>query len=691
MIDCLFGNLKKGKVYMATSGSISKSHSHITVTLSWSRTSVDIANNRSTISYSLVINRPYAINSSASKSYSIVFNGTTVASGTTTIGGTGSKTIKSGSVVIPHNADGTKSFGYSFSQQLDISYNGWVGTLSNSGTGVLDSIARASQPSLNVSTQNIGSAITIYTNKASSFTHTLKYSFGSASGTIATGVVDSYSWTLPNSLANQIPSATSGWGTISCETYNGGTHIGTKSVTFTANVPNTATFNPSIASLGHSETNSAVSTVGGYVQGLSKIKFTMNTPKAEYGATIKSYQITFDGGSWNSNTATTDAVKGSGTMTATATIIDSRGRTATKTASVTVLAYSPPLITNFTAQRINMDTEDVDPLGTLINFRINGTYTTLSGKNTVRTYVDYKVRGGTTWADASFGGYPASTTGVITHNENSDVGGGFNFDPTKSYEFRLRSVDKWNTTMVLATVSTAQVTMSWGRTGVGIGKVWEQGVLDVGGNAYIEGSLTLLGSKIPLTSNNDGTTNIITGLDLNNVTETGFYMGENLSNAPIAKANGQWVHLQVMKHNASFQIQVAYDFWTNRIWFRRRTSGSWTRWMPITHNEMPVLWTGGHMMTSGQTIYPSKKLSECANGWVLTFSQYNGGSVDNEMNYTFIPKSAYIGVQAHNIIGVSGWGIASKYMRVYDDRLQGNDGNSTDPRGRAVLRAVHEW
>src|SRR5690606_22632097 len=101
---------------MATSGSISSSGSWATATLSWSRTSVDTANNRSTISYTLSLYRQYNINSSASKSYSIKINGSTVASGTTTIGGSGTKTIKTGSVTIPHNSDGTKTFSLSFSQ-----------------------------------------------------------------------------------------------------------------------------------------------------------------------------------------------------------------------------------------------------------------------------------------------------------------------------------------------------------------------------------------------------------------------------------------------------------------------------------------------------------------------------------------------------------------------------------------------
>ena len=95
-----------------------------------------------------------------------------------------------------------------------------------------------SQPTVSSSSVNLGSAVTIYTNRQStSTTHTLLYSFGSASGTIATNVGASRSWTPPLSLASQIPNATSGICTITCQSYNGGVLTGTRTCTVTLNVP----------------------------------------------------------------------------------------------------------------------------------------------------------------------------------------------------------------------------------------------------------------------------------------------------------------------------------------------------------------------------------------------------------------------------------------------------------------------
>ena len=55
-----------------------------------------------------------------------------------------------------------------------------------------------SQPTTSASSVNLGSVVTICTNRQSiGTTHTLTYSFGSATGTIATNVGASLNWTLP--------------------------------------------------------------------------------------------------------------------------------------------------------------------------------------------------------------------------------------------------------------------------------------------------------------------------------------------------------------------------------------------------------------------------------------------------------------------------------------------------------------
>jgi len=116
--------------------------------------------------------------------------------------------ITTASRTISHNSDGSVgNVPVSVYYKSDTS---GLGTVSGSTSIAISTIPRASTPTLSATTTAIGSAVTINTNRASSsFTHAITYSFGSASGTIATGVGTSYSWTLPASLANQIPNTTS--------------------------------------------------------------------------------------------------------------------------------------------------------------------------------------------------------------------------------------------------------------------------------------------------------------------------------------------------------------------------------------------------------------------------------------------------------------------------------------------------
>ena len=84
---------------------------------------------------------------------------------------------------------------------------------------------------------NLGTNTTItITRDNKAYTHTLKYSFNGETGTIATKTTQtSYVWTPPAStFYSKIPNAVSGYGTITCETYNGNTLVGTTKASFYA-------------------------------------------------------------------------------------------------------------------------------------------------------------------------------------------------------------------------------------------------------------------------------------------------------------------------------------------------------------------------------------------------------------------------------------------------------------------------
>lgn len=151
--------------------------------------------------------------------------------------------LVSGSKTVTHHDDGSKSLSVFCSVSTETSQEYLPGSASISGqTFFLTTIARKSTMS-NVS-GTIGSPITLsVSRKNSGFTHTIKYKFGSASGTIATkSSSTSINWTPPLSLYLQIIGSSTGRGTVTIETFNGSSSLGTNSYSLTLNA--VKTYNP---------------------------------------------------------------------------------------------------------------------------------------------------------------------------------------------------------------------------------------------------------------------------------------------------------------------------------------------------------------------------------------------------------------------------------------------------------------
>jgi hypothetical protein len=462
---------------MATSGSKSVTvTSWDTLKFSWSEKSQSVANNTTTISWKLelIATSSGYISSSASKSWSVTVNGTKY-SGTNTVGisNNSTKTLASGTTTIAHNDDGTKTFNYSFSQQFDITFNSWIGTISGSGSGTLDIIARASQPSCVTwpeHTQNVGSfgdTISIHMNrKSSSFTHTVRYQFGSQSGTIATGVTTGTTWTIPKSLMNLIPNTTSGSGTIYADTYNGSTLVGTKYCGFTATVPTTADCSPT-CSITLDDTAGWDDVYGSPVQGLSKIKVTVK-PTLAYSSPIDSYSISVDGDKYNTATATTGALKKAGSSVVSVTIKDKRGRTGSASYTMNVQAYALPNISKLTAHRCDADGTENEQ-GEYIRVLFSAAITSLGSTNTAAYTVRYKQSTATSYTSATLSTL-ANKYAVTDH--------AYIFAATSnaSYDVEVTAKDRHGTATRATSASTAFTLMNWGADGtsMGIGKVAEK-------------------------------------------------------------------------------------------------------------------------------------------------------------------------------------------------------------------------
>lgn len=247
---------------------------------------------------------------------------------------------------ISHNNDGTKTVTLSGVWCSAIS-GGWAPySLSVSGEVTLPTIPRATTPGIGGVT--MGETAHISLPRASSgFTHTLRYVFGGAVETIATGVATGYDWLVPESLAAQIPDAASGKGTLTCETYSGSTLIGTKSVTFTASVP--GSMKPTVlsgwAAVTYDNSGTAAENMAAWVQGYSKAKATFDGSKVtcRQGAGVSKFSITYLGKTTEGNPCRTETISTTG-ATVRCTVTDSRGLTAWEDFNIALLEYAPPAL-----------------------------------------------------------------------------------------------------------------------------------------------------------------------------------------------------------------------------------------------------------------------------------------------------------------------------------------------------------
>lgn len=364
---------------------------------------------------------------------------------------------------VEHNPDGSWPTGKKWGQWMfKAGINGYdtpeVGWTVFNIDGSIPKIPRATVPTVSAESINMGSEVTINLPKAtSSFTHDIfyKYSSDSSYTTLATGVTGtSQKWTPPVSLASKIPSATSGTWNILVRTKSGNTIIGDKSINITLNVPSNIA--PSISSVGIAEAASGiVAKFAAYIQGRSKFKLTVSAA-GNQGSTIKSYSVKVDGRTYSgdSNVFTTQTINGSGNLNVVATVTDSRGRTASKTVTVAVSAYSSPSVTTFKAVRCTsagVENEEGTAVKILYNFAISS----MNSKNS-RSFKIQQLNGNA-WTDIH------TITDAYSQNSSVIKTGPYSVD--SKFSFRAIATDYFTNATVYADVSPSFSLINFGAGG----------------------------------------------------------------------------------------------------------------------------------------------------------------------------------------------------------------------------------
>lgn len=368
-----------------------------------SEKSYSIENNTSQVEWWVGIrsNTAYHNHYGLAETYTVVINGSTVHSAVhkPTVGNGQTVWVASGTATVGHNADGSKTVAVSASFNNADRGTYLPTTGSCSGSLKLTTIPRATVPSVDKPSLDCGSVIKFTgTSASSNFSHKLYSSWNGEEKLIATldkgSTAVSYSYTIPTSWEKNMPNTTSAIATFILETLNGNTVIGRKSINATVQVRSGIV--PTVGNPTIEDTNSISEVMGLYVQSQSCIKFTIPT-SGNQGSTITSVSTKFNGQTYSGSTFTTQAIQNSGTLSYTITVTDSRGRTATKSGSVNVVAYNPPSLTNVSAKRANSSYVIDESSGTyaLLHFKVG--FTGLSNKNVTSFYIQYRASGATSW------------------------------------------------------------------------------------------------------------------------------------------------------------------------------------------------------------------------------------------------------------------------------------------------------
>nr|DAT10248.1 MAG TPA: protein of unknown function DUF859 [Caudoviricetes sp.] len=600
--------------------------------------STDISANTSTINWQLTVSRYtyyHTLNKQGDSTLSLTLDGQNVHSSNPVWEvWDGEVTLASGSTTISHNSDGRKTLPFSCTFNPN---NGLHGTITVSGNLGLTAIPRSS--SVSVSAGVIGSAVTININRqSSSFKHTVRYAWAGKSGTIASNVDTSATWTIPLDFANDIPNSASGTGTIFVDTYSGSTKTGTQSTTFTASVP--ANVKPTFAGVSLSDLNGAAQNLipngNTFIQVISNIKVAFNGAVGSYGSSITGYyaEIVGKNQSTSSNGGSLGIMNYHGTIKIRASVSDSRGRWSdTKEVSVTVLEYFAPAL-SFSIARTGSTSST---LTATRNAKVAPLTVSGSQKNTMT--LTFKVaRLGTTNFQVDTGPATGSWTS-ISNLVNSQANLASNYLANQSWVVIGALEDKFTRTEFMVNVATESVVLSYDRSGVGVNKIRERGALDVKGDIYANDQPI---QQYQLTRNNG--ISILTKESLDNILKNGMYYSHSAPDRP-RNQNG-WLLVQVYD-DAQYVVQTYWTAEKETMLVRYRIANKWGEWKEVTTRDDIQKYTQGTpwqnlTLQNGWQHHPEYEKVQCSktfDGVVYIRGTCKGGKTTRESIIFTLPEN----------------------------------------------------
>lgn len=532
-------------------------------------------------------------------------------------------------VTVNHGDDGKKIFGF---MARFIGGGGYSpNTLEIGGNSfTLTDLQRSSN--LKVSSAVFGREATITIDRQNpTFKHTIRYQIGDSSGTIASNVDTSATWTIPLDLINKFTNTVNAQGTILVDSYLQGSKIGTQSTTINISVPDSV--KPTLTGLTLVDTNETVRRLlpeNNFIQVMSNIRADFSGASGAYGSTITGYYAEIAGRnqSVNSNGATFGMMNYSGQAVVRARVSDSRGRWSDfKEVNINVLEYFTPSL-KFDVTRVGATSSTLQVLrnANIAPLTVNGVQ-----KNTMRLtfkVTPYGKDSYTTDTGPASGDW-AGVSSLV--NSSANLAGVY--AANKSWHILAVLEDKFTYTSFKLDVPVESVALSYDQSGLGVAKIRERGALDVAGDIYANNSQI---QQYQLTSNNgapkwiDGKPNVT---NANWLDQPGQYY---IDKAAPGNPNGQFGYLfhysNYGKNTDGFKEAIQI-FWGNngQLFFRHhrwsKKIDDWEPWKEFAKNENTNLintgwksagYTNSYYKRAGDVL--TIKYDFAGNGEAITFA-----------------------------------------------------------------------
>lgn len=564
-------------------------------------------------------------------------------------------------VTVNHGDDGKKTFGFMARFTGGGGYS--PNTLEIGGNSfTLTDLQRSSN--LKVSSAVFGREATITIDRQNpTFKHTIRYQIGDSSGTIASNVDTSATWTIPLDLINKFTNTVNAQGTILVDSYLQGSKIGTQSTTINISVPDSV--KPTLTGVTLVDTNETVRRLlpeNNFIQVMSNIRADFSGASGAYGSTITGYYAEIAGRnqSINSNGATFGMMNYSGQAIVRARVSDSRGRWSDfKEININVFEYFAPSI-KFDVTRVGATSSTLQVLrnAKIAPLTVNGVQ-----KNAMKLtfkVTPYGKDSYTTDTGPASGDW-AGVSSLV--NSSANLAGVY--AANKSWQILAVLEDKFTHTSFKLDVPVESVALSYDQSGLGVAKIRERGALDVAGDIYANNSQV---QQYQLTSNNgapkwiDGKSNVA---NTNYLDQPGQYY---IDKAAPGNPNGQWgylFHYSNYGKNTDGYKEAIQIFWGNngQLFFRHhrwsKKIDDWEPWKEFARNENANLINTGWKPAGYANSYYKRV------GDVLTI-KYDFAGSGEAITFATLPKEVLTAPQNY-MLTIAVWdidGAANSHVQI---------------------------